>query len=148
MENEQRLMVDIEGKPHEAIVGASIFRTNAEGKKEALLVRGEKSNQWYFLGGKIREGEDVITALRRELKEELGLEFKGEARASEDAVGYYDFGGKHRAIANLVIDADDLIGEPTLQENENVVEFGWFSDPFSLDLTDQVREVLEKQMRP
>ena len=151
MENEKKLMVDVEGAPHEAIVGASVFRdrTNEEGKtvREVLLVKGEKSGQWYFLGGKIREGEDLVEALRRELREELGLDFKGTLRASGEDVGYYTFGGKDRAIANFVLHEEDLIGEPKLQDNENVVDFGWFADPFTLNLTEQTRAVLEKQMQ-
>lgn len=39
-----------------------------------LLVRVRDNERWYLPGGKIEEGEDPVTALRRELKEELDID--------------------------------------------------------------------------
>lgn len=150
-EAEKILKVDIEGKPHEAIAGVSVFRTRknekGESVREVLLVRGENSGQWYFPGGKIREGEDPVVALRREMQEELGVGFSGELRAREGSAGQYHFGGKYRSIANFTLEEPQLVGEPKIQNKENVVEFGWFSGPnVPKNLTFQAQAALEEQM--
>ncbi len=143
--------IDYEGKPHEVIAGASIFRTRkGQGGKsirEVLLVKGRNSQKWYFPGGKIREGEDIVEGLRREMKEEIGVEFSGEIRARGDSVGYYHFAEKDFAIANFVLEGE-LSRAPKAQQEDNVEEVGWFADPFKLDLTFQTRAVLEEQMSP
>jgi 8-oxo-dGTP diphosphatase len=43
-------------------------------KDDTVLVLFDKSNGVRFPGGKIQEGEDYITALKREVKEETSLE--------------------------------------------------------------------------
>jgi phosphoglycolate phosphatase len=57
-------------EPPLATVGALIFNS----KKEVLMIRTHKwSGLWGIPGGKIKRGEKSETALRRELKEETGL---------------------------------------------------------------------------
>src|SRR5262245_1836496 len=102
MEDGERLMdLNIEGEPHIPVIGVSIFRDRVDetGKliREVLLVQGTHDN-WYFPGGKIREGENMIEALKRELGEELGVEIEGELHGSGDDVGYYDIKGSKFAI--------------------------------------------------
>jgi phosphoglycolate phosphatase-like HAD superfamily hydrolase/ADP-ribose pyrophosphatase YjhB (NUDIX family) len=60
-----------ETHPPLATVGALIFN----GAGEALMIRTHKwSNLWGIPGGKIKWGEPAKTALRREIKEETGLD--------------------------------------------------------------------------
>lgn len=55
------------------ISSAIILNSN----NELLVVRKCNSSFYMLPGGKIEENESLIDALIRELKEELGLEFKG-----------------------------------------------------------------------
>jgi len=43
-------------------------------KKILLVQRSDAGNEWECPGGKVEFGEDLHTALRREIKEETGLE--------------------------------------------------------------------------
>jgi phosphoglycolate phosphatase-like HAD superfamily hydrolase/ADP-ribose pyrophosphatase YjhB (NUDIX family) len=57
-------------EPPLATVGALIFNA----KKEVLMIRTQKwSGLWGIPGGKIKRGESSLAALRREIKEETGL---------------------------------------------------------------------------
>jgi len=57
-------------EPPLATVGALIFNA----RNEVLLIRTHKwSDKWGIPGGKIKRGEKAVAALRRELREETGL---------------------------------------------------------------------------
>ena len=63
-----------ESQPPLATVGALIFNS----KKEVLMIRTHKwSGLWGIPGGKIKRGESSPAALRREIKEETGLNITG-----------------------------------------------------------------------
>ena len=133
--------VELGGEKLDTVVGVSFFRTNEKGKKEVLLVKG-KSGQWYFPGGKIRDGESYDVGLRRELKEELGLEDVGEFGGF--FIDSYEINGERFAIANTTA-KDELKQEPEIGLKDSVRDFVWTEDPLSLDLTIQTRQILLKE---
>lgn len=59
-------------------LGVRAVVTNAGG--EVLLVRHSYVAGWHFPGGGVERGESVRTALVRELREEAGVEPRGQAR--------------------------------------------------------------------
>lgn len=47
-------------------------------KGRTLMLYKNRHNMWYCPGGKIHQGESAVDALRREMKEELGVEVVNE----------------------------------------------------------------------
>ena len=52
-------------------VGAIIIKDN-----KVLMVKNNKDNYYYSVGGRIKFGETAIQAIKREVKEELGFEME------------------------------------------------------------------------
>lgn len=57
-------------------IGALIF----DERQRLLIVRPKTNPFWLFVGGKLEQGEDALSCLRREVREELGVELAGSPR--------------------------------------------------------------------
>lgn len=124
-------------------VGATVFRND-----QVLLIRRGNPplyGDWSLPGGRVEEGEDLKKALRREVREECSIdikvgdlitEFEYIERDEEERVKYhyvvFDF--KARYVSGKLVRASDAL-EVRWVPLEQLKEF---------DLTDKVREVIEK----
>lgn len=104
-------------------VGALIF--NAAG--HVLLVRTHKwSNLWGIPGGKIKWGEDSISALRREIQEETNLEIDDVRFVlAQDCIHSPEFyRDAHFVLLNYTA---RCAGKPEVKLNDEAREFEWVS---------------------
>ena len=108
-------------------VGVKILLRNGEGKY--LLVRRSLTkypevgqHQWDIVGGRIDPGSPLLDNLKREIKEEVGLDLANEPRlvAAQDILR---IPGRHVVRLTYV---GDIEGEPKLDPNEHS-DFGWFT---------------------
>jgi 8-oxo-dGTP diphosphatase len=116
------------------VIAVSCFVTNHEGA--VLLVRSV-DRSWECPGGKVDEGESLLTGLAREVGEEAGVQIE-----IERLVGIYVDVDPHRTA--LLFRGSWLSGEPT--PSEETPECGWFAPddararvpagPYALQLED------------
>lgn len=106
-------------------VGVKILLKNSQG--EYLLVRRnpekypEIGARWDIVGGRIEPGTPLIDNLKREIKEEVGLEYRGEPRlvSAQDILKLPD-----RHVVRLTY-LGEIDGEPKI--NDEHLEAKWFS---------------------
>ncbi len=118
-------MISLNNKPFYKVVAAFIEKNN-----KFLLVRrppGKKNEGlWEFPGGKVEEGETLEEALKRELKEELGIEVLKCTFLEKIFYDYGDF-----KIELFAFKVNDFRGELKLKE---ALDYQWIDLNFALKL--------------
>ena len=105
-------------------VGVKVILKNNEGKylliKRSPIKYPEVTNPWDIPGGRIDPGTSLMENLRREVKEETGLEIISEPKllAAQDILRLPE---KH--VVRLTYSAETA-GEPVLDTTENI-EYKW-----------------------
>ena len=129
-----------------ATVGALI--RDAEGR--FLMIRTHKwSHRWGIPGGKIQRGESCEEALRREVREETGLELgKVVFVMVQDCIEPPEFlRSAHFLLLNYVAECVGACPEVSL--NEEAQEFVWVTleEGIALDLNQPTRVLLEECLK-
>jgi len=119
-----------EGQPPIVTVGALIF----DAADHALMVRTHKwSNLWGVPGGKVKWGESCPNALRREIKEETGLEVADiEFVLVQDCIHSKEFyRDAHFILLNYTC---RCVGGPVVSLNHEASEFRWVTMEQALEM--------------
>jgi 8-oxo-dGTP diphosphatase len=120
-------------------VGAVIVATDG---RLFLAKRGPKAKNerglWEFPGGSVEFGETLAEALKREMREEYGIEIAvGELLDVVDHILPEE--GQHWVSPSFICSV--VKGEPVIMEPEKCSEIGWFFPedlPWDLTLVTQV----------
>ena len=100
-----------------------IVRAIIENNGKILVCKGKKKNYYYFPGGHMEFGENAKKALKREIKEELGLDAK-----VGNLIGLSEYSfiqeSKVRHEINLVFEVKIKGGK--IKSKEDQLEFDYF----------------------
>jgi mutator protein MutT len=124
-------------------VGVGAIITDSQGRL-FLARRGIKAKNerglWEFPGGSVELGETMAAALRREMREEFGIEITvGELLDVVDHILKQE--GQHWVSPTYLCTITS--GEPHIMEPEKCAEIGWFHpDAVPKELTQISRENL------
>ncbi|WP_079479134.1 (deoxy)nucleoside triphosphate pyrophosphohydrolase [Halobacillus salinus] len=83
-------------------------------------------NMWEFPGGKVEEGEDIRTALEREIQEELSCQVKTGTIFHDHTHEYESF-----AVRLIALKVDLVHGVPTAKEHAKLL---WMPKDYLLSL--------------
>lgn len=128
-------------------IGVGVGAIIVDGQGRLFLARrGPKAKNerglWEFPGGSVELGERLVDALRREIREEYGVEIEvGEQLDVVDHILPDE--GQHWVSPTFICRIAS--GEPVIREPEKCSEIGWFSPgQVPLELTVISRENLER----
>lgn len=88
---------------------------------------GPFKGKWDLPGGFIEERESPEEGLRREMKEELGIDLKDVRLLAVTGPAHYPFGGQDNYNTDIYY-VVDLVGDPKAVDKSDVVAIDWF-DP-------------------
>ena len=129
-------------------VGVGAIITDSQGRL-FLARRGIKAKNerglWEFPGGSVEFGETMAAALRREMREEFGIEITvGELLDVVDHILKEE--GQHWVSPTFLCNI--AAGEPHIMEPEKCAEIGWFpADEVPQELTQISRENLRHYLQ-
>ena len=92
-------------------------------KDEILILDHNKFNIKTVPVGKIEEGESIYNALHREIKEEIGIEFKNEILLADTYTKYENIERSFEYV--FVVSTKDIKGKPKNMEPEKHADMYW-----------------------
>lgn len=115
---------------------------NSRATASAVIVRDQKilltqraadpfRGKWDLPGGFLEERESPEEGLRREMREELGIEITVVRLIGVFGPTLYPFGGQEVYNTDIYFETSITAGEPAAGEGSDVANIGWF-DPNQL----------------
>lgn len=117
----------------------------AERDGKILLVQ-EKNGMWSLPTGSVEEGESIINAVKREVKEETGAECEPIALFKiihSNVIGKYFDTSKETILRMYYLFSVELTSEPNSTENEHTVRSGWFTESEMGELEIRTKNLFE-----
>jgi len=117
----------------------------AERDGKILLVQ-EKNKMWSLPTGSVEEGESIIDAVKREVKEETGAECEPIALFKimhRNALGKYFNTTKENILRMYFFFSVELTSETNVKENEHTITSGWFTESEIGELEIRTKNLLE-----
>ena len=140
-----------DGSRRVSVVGAALLRAGDDGRQRVLASRRTEpphlAGFWEFAGGKVEAGESDEQALRRELREELGVEAAVGRQIGEDLpIG-------QTAVLRVYL-AELVAGEPALIDHDEhrwlaadqLLDVHWL--PVDLPVVTELRRLLDTNATP
>lgn len=124
-------------------IASSVVKNN---KKVLLLQRGENSsypNYWQLPEGKMEEGETPDSALRREIKEEIGVGIKS---SKFQTVFYSNLKAKELQYLAIRMVYKTKLNSNNIKLSQEHKNYGWYSkkEALKLPLLPGIREIVRK----
>jgi nucleoside triphosphatase len=122
-------------------VGAILY----DDENRIFLMTSPKWNAYVVPGGEIEQGENEEEALRREIREELGIEITNlEMVGEKKKVASSDY--KDKELHFHFIDFFAKALQTKIVPNEEILKFGWYriDEALELNLLDSTRDLVIK----
>jgi 8-oxo-dGTP diphosphatase len=131
--------------PYTPIIGTLGYVMSLDGTKVLLIHRNARQNDAHLgkyngLGGKMDPGEDVVSCMRREIREEAGIECT-ELKL-RGTISWPGFGAKGEDWLGFIFRIDRFEGTPYERNVEGTLSWVPVKDIMSLPLWDGDRHFL------
>jgi 8-oxo-dGTP diphosphatase len=112
--------------PYTSIVGTLGYVFSPDGRRVLLIHRNTRPDDPHFgkyngLGGKLEPDEDVVACMRREIREEAGIEC--ETLKLAGTISWPGFGANGEDWLGFIFRIDRFRGEPYHQNAEGMLEW-------------------------
>ena len=112
--------------PYTPILATLAYVLSPDGRQVLLVHRNRRSDDAHFgkyngLGGKLERGEDVAAGMRREIREEAGLEC--ESLALRGTISWPGFGKQGEDWLGFIFRVDRWTGAPKKDNPEGTLEW-------------------------